>query len=605
MRYKQPLKRSKARTGDDKMLSKTIPNKELQSFNSYNTITVHTPIAHSIGTNEAIVYSALVSKFFYSHERNALTEDGYFMVCEDDLRESTTLYGKSLTRPLKNIENAGLIKMELRGMPAKRYVYIVRNEKLLLSLLNEGAEAAAENYRQTTDATFWNVDESAAHDESIDGLLSLFSERHRIYVNRPLAHSIGLDPAVAWAVIVTKYYQCQRYNSLREDGSFYVTEADFENMCGYKRRKQKAAIDKLIEQGFIITFLAGAPAKRYFRITVTPEMIGTAITSGLKTTKEVYSRTSEAAERSVREQEIAEKNRIATADEIDEYIRSKIGQVNEEIQIVQKGETRTYNTETAENGEKITCTDGEIQIVQKGETRMYKTANQDCTKGQNKNGQKGETRLDKRAEHTFNLNIYNHDISQSVSREQLDAVCTDTDKIDGLTDKQTEIDDFSSTDSNAMKLMKERIDYAWYEKHLADGSFSERTKVRTLSQLDLVLDVMLDALRRAKEKGYISLSKNGRVVTFRELRSHFLDRLERRHIEYLFGKLEEQRNIKNIRAYVLTAIYNAVDEADMVADDKNSTINDDLWYEMAESFDPWDEIDESEIDELEKRSGQE
>ena len=594
----------KARTGDN-MLSITISDKDLQAFNSYNTITIHSSLAHSVGTNEAIVYGALVSKYFYYHDRDKLTDDGFFMVTEDDLRESTTLCGKPLSRLLKNIEKAGLIRQELRGMPAKRYVYVVCDDEVLMNLLNDGAKAAADIYRQTADAHFWGEDENPTHNDSKDGLLSLFSERRKLHINRLLAHSIGLEPAVAWAVIVTKYYQCRRFDSLREDGSFYVTEADFENMCGYKRRKQKAAIDKLIEQGFIITFLAGAPAKRYFRITVTPEMLVTAITSGLKMTKEVYSRTSEAAERSVREQEIAEKNRIATADEIDEYIRSKIGQVNEEIQIVQKGETRTYNTETAENGEKITCTDGEIQIVQKGETRMYKTANQDCTKGQNKNGQKGETRLDKRAEHTFNLNIYNHDISQSVSREQLDAVCTDTDKIDGLTDKQTEIDDFSSTDSNAMKLMKERIDYAWYEKHLADGSFSERTKVRTLSQLDLVLDVMLDALRRAKEKGYISLSKNGRVVTFRELRSHFLDRLERRHIEYLFGKLEEQRNIKNIRAYVLTAIYNAVDEADMVADDKNSTINDDLWYEMAESFDPWDEIDESEIDELEKRSGQE
>lgn len=584
MRYKQPLKRSKARTGDDKMLSKTIPNKELQSFNSYNTITVHTPIAHSIGTNEAIVYSALVSKFFYYHERNALTEDGYFMVCEDDLRESTTLYGKSLTRPLKNIENAGLIKMELRGMPAKRYVYIVRNEKLLLSLLNEGAEAAAENYRQTTDATFWNVDESAAHDESIDGLLSLFSERHRIYVNRPLAHSIGLDPAVAWAVIVTKYYQCQRYNSLREDGSFYVTEADFENMCGYKRRKQKAAIDKLIEQRFIITFLAGAPAKRYFRITVTPEMLGTAVTNGLETTKEVYSRTSEAAERSVREKEIAEKNRIATADEIDEYIRSKIGQINEEIQFGQKGETRTYNTETAENGEKITCTDGEIQIVQKGETRMYKTANQDCTKGQNKNVQKGETRSDKRAEHTFNLNIYNHDISQSVCEQQDFSVCTDTGIVDGLTDETNMKNDIFSF-SSAKEILSERIGYSWYESHFKNHD-NEETNIGSLKQVDFVISVMLDALSRAHSKGYIQLSKNGRTVTYGDLYTHFLEQLDRRHLELFFEKYDPKK-IKNIRAYTLTSIYNTIDEADMLdAEEETSSFSIDLWYDMAKSYDP-------------------
>ena len=126
------------------MLAKTIPDKDLQAFNAYNTITIHTSLAHAVGTNEAIVYGALVSKFIYYHERNKLTEDGFFMVTEDDLRESTTLCGKPLTRLLKNIENAGLIRQELRGMPAKRYVYIVRDDKVLMSLLNEGAKAAAE-----------------------------------------------------------------------------------------------------------------------------------------------------------------------------------------------------------------------------------------------------------------------------------------------------------------------------------------------------------------------------------------------------------------------------------------------------------------------------
>ena len=141
-------------------MTATIPEKVLQGFNSYNTITVHTTLSHSVGTNEAIVYGALVSKFFYYHDRDALTEDGFFMICEDDLRESTTLYGKTLTRLMKNIENAGLIRQELRGMPAKKYVYIVRDEKLLMSLLNEGAKAVAENYRQTTDANFWDIDET-------------------------------------------------------------------------------------------------------------------------------------------------------------------------------------------------------------------------------------------------------------------------------------------------------------------------------------------------------------------------------------------------------------------------------------------------------------
>ena len=368
-------------------------------------------------------------------------------------------------------------------------------------------------------------------------------------------------------------------------------------MCGYKRRKQKAAIDKLIELGFIITFLAGAPAKRYFRITVTPEILNAAVSSGLETGAEVYALTSEAAERSIREKEIAEKNRIATAAEIDEYIRSKMGHSAEEMQFVQNGGTRSYNTETPEFGKKTVCMNGEYQFVQNGGTRMYETDKQARTKGKNKIVQNGVTRVDETAEHTFNQKINNQDISQSVSREQLGAVCTDTADTaltDGRTDGQAhENDDLSF--SSAKELLKERIGYAWYVGYFGENDKSgDKTAAGSLTQVDLVLDVILDALCRARERGHISLSKNGMTVTYDELCSHFLKRLERRHLEYFFAKFDPGRKIGNIRAYTLTAVYNAVDEADMVKDhgsrDGASSIDPDKWKELEECFDPWEEL---------------
>lgn len=381
----------------------TIPDKELQGFSAYNTITIQFSLAHAIGTNETIVFNALVSKYFYYRSRNKLTEDGYFMVSESDLCESTTISGKPLTRYMKNIEAKGLIKQELRGMPARKYVYIVRDDKLLMELLNDGAKTEAEIHSETTEAHFWGDEENKETAKEKDGVLSLFNDRHKIYVNRPLAHSIGLESAVAWAVIVTKYFQCQRYGTLRDDGSFYITEADFENLSGYKRRKQKAAIDKLIELGFIKTSIAGVPAKRYFHITVTSEKLNSSIKNGMDTIKKVYSMTSEAAERRIREKEIAEMNRTATAEEVDEYIASKMGQHN-----------------------------GENQFVQNGGTRLSQTNKQDRTNGSSKFVQNGGTSVDKLAEHTTNLNIYNPVYSQSVYH---DTECTEKTSTDGQTDR--------------------------------------------------------------------------------------------------------------------------------------------------------------------------
>lgn len=537
----------KTRTGDN-MLSETIPDKELQGFNSYNTITIHTPLAHAIGTNETIVYGALVSKYFYYRNRDKLTDDGYFMVSENDLCESTTISGKPLTRLMKNIESNGLIKQELRGMPAKKYVHIVHDDALLMRLLNNGANSAASIHKETTEAHFWGEENENIADNDNDGLLSVFSNRHKLYVNRPLAHSIGLDPAVAWAVIVTKYFQCQRYDTLREDRSFYITEADFEDLCGYKRRKQKAAIDKLIEYGFIQTTVAGVPAKRYFQIIITAQKLNEVIMSGMDTSRNIYSMTSEAAERSIREKEEAERSRPATAEEIDEFIISKLGHKQEEIQFVQNGGTSLYNTE-----------------------------NQDRTYGSFKFVQNGGTRMDKTSEHTINLNIYNHNISQSVCNIS-----------DGQTDKlSNEKESFSY--SSAKELLKEHIEYAWYENHFKTEN-DEKTNIVSISQVNFVVDLMLDALCRASRVGHISLSKNGKTVTYNDIREHFLEKLKKRHLEYVFEKIDLE-NVKNIRAYLLTSLYNVTDDMDMVNTQqtvpKENTFDIDLWYKLAE-YDPDD-----------------
>lgn len=548
-------------------MTATIPDKELHIYDSANTISLQTPFAHSVGTNETIVYNALVSKYFYYVDREKLTEDGFFMILEKDMQESTTLCGKPLSRLMKTLESIGLIKQELRGMPAKKYVQVVHDDKLILRLLNEGLQAAHNIYPKTTNAQFFGDDKIPKNNS--EGLLSMFSDKHKLFVNRLLAHAIGLDPAVAWAVINTKYFQCKKYGTLRDDGSFYITEADFEEVCGYKSKKQRAAIKILVDLGLIVVKLSGAPAKRYFQIIVTDEQLEQIITDGTETAKEVYSLTAEAAEIAAKKKQEEELNRHVTPEEEAEYLR-------------QAGYFGAAEQQS-------------FQFVPNGGTSPSEILEQVRSERSNKFVPNGGTREDETAEHTFNHNIYNHDISQSVSEPQNFSACTNSEIIDGRTDDNTEkekIDDISS----AKDILKERIGYEYYRKRINDKYSSRPTNVRSLSQLDLVLDVMLDALERAKDKGYIPLSKNGRVVTYRELQGHFLERIEKRHIEYLFGKLNEKQksgDIKNIRAYVLTAIYNAVDEADMLVGDKsNSTIDEDKWYEMVDSFNPWDYLDD-------------
>lgn len=129
-------------------------NAIFQLLNPSNTVSVNRPLAHAIGLNEAVVYGALISKFYYYSEREML-DDGWFYSTAPDLQESTALSEKQQKRCVDNLVKAGLIRCELRGMPAKRSFYIIDDISVIQALIAEGEAAmrkikpaAAESYEK-------------------------------------------------------------------------------------------------------------------------------------------------------------------------------------------------------------------------------------------------------------------------------------------------------------------------------------------------------------------------------------------------------------------------------------------------------------------------
>lgn len=129
-------------------------NAIFQLLNPSNTVSVNRPLAHAIGLSEAVVYGALISKFYYYSERK-MTDNGWFYSTAPDLQESTALSEKQQKRCVDALVKAGLIKCELRGMPAKRSFYIVDDIAIIQALIAEGEEkmreikpAATEKYER-------------------------------------------------------------------------------------------------------------------------------------------------------------------------------------------------------------------------------------------------------------------------------------------------------------------------------------------------------------------------------------------------------------------------------------------------------------------------
>lgn len=129
-------------------------NAIFQLVNPSNTITVNRPLAHALGLNEAIIYGSLISKFYYYSERGILN-DGWFYSTAPDLTESTALSERQQKRAIDNLVSAGLIRSELRGMPAKRSFYIIEDTEVLQRIISEGEAkmreikpSAAERYEK-------------------------------------------------------------------------------------------------------------------------------------------------------------------------------------------------------------------------------------------------------------------------------------------------------------------------------------------------------------------------------------------------------------------------------------------------------------------------
>lgn len=91
-------------------------NSIFQLLNPDNTISINRPLAHAIGLDEAIVYGAIISKWYYYSERGMIDEDGWFYSTIPDMRESTAIGEKAQKRCIDNLVKYGLIRCEQRGM---------------------------------------------------------------------------------------------------------------------------------------------------------------------------------------------------------------------------------------------------------------------------------------------------------------------------------------------------------------------------------------------------------------------------------------------------------------------------------------------------------
>ena len=97
-------------------------------------------------------------------------------------------------------------------------------------------------------------------------ILSAFNSGNSIFVNRHLAHALGVNAAIVYGALLGKYLYYLQHDMLKEGGWFYSTIADLQESTSLTRRQQERGIDTLVREGLVETCVKGLPARRYFRI---------------------------------------------------------------------------------------------------------------------------------------------------------------------------------------------------------------------------------------------------------------------------------------------------------------------------------------------------
>ena len=98
------------------------------------------------------------------------------------------------------------------------------------------------------------------------GVIQLLASNGFITVNKHLARTLGLDEAVIFGELCSKYDYREARGELDEDGYFYCTVEDLEENTSLNDHKQRKAINSLVKIGLIEQVTKGLPCKRFFRI---------------------------------------------------------------------------------------------------------------------------------------------------------------------------------------------------------------------------------------------------------------------------------------------------------------------------------------------------
>ena len=237
-------------------------------------------LAHLLGINSAILLGELCAKYQYWLERGELLENsGWFFATQGDIQADTALSPKQQRLAMQSLVDAGIVRAQKMGLPAKMYYQISEeevNNLLCRKVTTVGAERSPQCVtkgniyinRSTKKETKKETKISAPDmtDQNFEAFWQVYPKKHNRAATMRVWVAMRPDEELAQKIILAVERAAKTKDWQKEGGKYIPSPARY-----LEDRRWEDCITPASKQGFATSFDVAALDQRRTRLPIRKE----------------------------------------------------------------------------------------------------------------------------------------------------------------------------------------------------------------------------------------------------------------------------------------------------------------------------------------------
>ena len=390
---------------------------------------------------------------------------------------------------------------------------------------------------------------------NLNSILQLINPDNTITANRALAHAIGMTETIIYSTLIAKYTYYESRDMLENGKWFYCTSVDLQESTTFTLRIQKTAIDNLEKLGLINVMVTGMPAKRYFTLNDDIELIRDLIEKGLEKSRQMSETLREKKRNANMRNRKKNEDFLAGSDENDDFCAVETDEETSKINRVNKMSTQEITKCQLKSAQNVDSGVNKMSSQEKTICRLRSEQNVDSRVYENASKSKdNKTRANEtKSYQSIYLEKENVYFSPKYIESLVGCIAGG-----GTSEEATELVirygyEALADNSETVKLRRRIAENIDLERIILEQFAGRTIDMSKIEMVWEIYDLICDMVCNNQE----GIKINRTVHDWEEVRGQFL-KLGYVHVMNVTDRvLAEDSPKKNMRAYLISSLYNA------------------------------------------------